>query len=76
MPILLQRLARLLATSRYATDLLQREPQGVRVLGGDLTPLSSESLTKEMLAAKQFDQIAELARQAVRKDDQVRPVGK
>ena len=46
-----ERLARVLATSRYATDLLQREPQGVRVLGGDLTPLTSESLTKEMLAA-------------------------
>ena len=31
-----ERLARLLATSRYATDLLQREPQGVRLLGEDL----------------------------------------
>ena len=31
-----ERLARLLATSRYATDLLEREPQGVRMLGGDL----------------------------------------
>ena len=29
-----ERLARLLATSRYATDLLEREPQGVRMLGG------------------------------------------
>ena len=35
-----ERLARLLATSRYATDLLQREPQGVRLLGEDLQPLS------------------------------------
>ena len=46
-----ERLARVLATSRYATDLLQREPQGVKVLGGDLAPLSSEALTTEMLAA-------------------------
>lgn len=45
-----ERLARILATSRYATGLLEREPQGVRMLGGDLTPLSSEALTEEMLA--------------------------
>ena len=32
---------RLLATSRYATDLLEREPQGVRMLGDDLAPLSA-----------------------------------
>ncbi len=34
-----ERLARVLATSRYATDLIEREPEGVRMLGGDLTPL-------------------------------------
>jgi [glutamine synthetase] adenylyltransferase / [glutamine synthetase]-adenylyl-L-tyrosine phosphorylase len=45
-----ERLARLLATSRYATDLLEREPQGVRMLGEDLTPRDSETLTAEMLA--------------------------
>jgi [glutamine synthetase] adenylyltransferase / [glutamine synthetase]-adenylyl-L-tyrosine phosphorylase len=45
-----ERLARLLATSRYATDLLEREPQGVRMLGEDLTPLDSEALTTEMVA--------------------------
>jgi [glutamine synthetase] adenylyltransferase / [glutamine synthetase]-adenylyl-L-tyrosine phosphorylase len=39
-----ERLARLLATSRYATDLLEREPEGVRMLGEDLTPRSSESV--------------------------------
>src|SRR6476620_11172359 len=38
-----ERLARLLGTSRYATDLLEREPQGVRMLGGDLTPVSAEA---------------------------------
>ncbi|MGI8645896.1 MAG: bifunctional [glutamine synthetase] adenylyltransferase/[glutamine synthetase]-adenylyl-L-tyrosine phosphorylase [Nocardioides sp.] len=45
-----ERLARLLATSRYTTDLLQREPEGVRLLGEDLRPLSAEALTVEMLA--------------------------
>ena len=45
-----ERLARMLATSRYATDLLEREPQGVRMLGEDLTPLGSEALTTEMVA--------------------------
>ncbi len=45
-----ERLARLLATSRYATDLLEREPQGVRMLGEDLTPLDSEALAAEMVA--------------------------
>ena len=45
-----ERLARVLATSRYATDLLQREPEGVRMLGGDLTPLSSEAVLAQMSA--------------------------
>jgi glutamate-ammonia-ligase adenylyltransferase len=46
-----QRLATLLATSRYATALLESEPEGVRMLGEDLQPLSAEILTEEMLAA-------------------------
>jgi [glutamine synthetase] adenylyltransferase / [glutamine synthetase]-adenylyl-L-tyrosine phosphorylase len=45
-----QRLAVVLGTSRYATDLLEREPQGVRMLGESLAPLSAEALTTEMLA--------------------------
>ena len=45
-----ERLARVLATSRYATDLLEREPEGVRMLGGDLTPLSSEVALAQMRA--------------------------
>ncbi len=45
-----QRLARVLATSRFATDLLQREPQGVRLLGEDLQPLSAEVIAAEMFA--------------------------
>jgi glutamate-ammonia-ligase adenylyltransferase len=53
-----QRLAMLLASSRYATDLLQRAPEGVRMLGETegLTPLSREVLEKEMVAAgKRYD---------------------
>src|SRR4051794_10006486 len=45
-----ERLARLLATSHYATDLLEREPEGVRMLGGDLTPLTSEAALDRMRA--------------------------
>jgi [glutamine synthetase] adenylyltransferase / [glutamine synthetase]-adenylyl-L-tyrosine phosphorylase len=45
-----ERLARVLATSRYATDLIEREPEGVRMLGGDLTPLSSEAILTQMQA--------------------------
>ncbi len=47
-----QRLALILASSRYATDLLQREPEGVALLGKDegLVPLSREAIEKEMVA--------------------------
>ena len=45
-----QRLATLLGTSRYATDLLEREPAGVRMLGEPLTPVSAEGLLDEMRA--------------------------
>lgn len=45
-----ERLAHLLATSRYCTDLLQGEPAGVRLLGGDLRPLSRPALAEEMHA--------------------------
>ena len=61
-----QRLAHLLATSRYVTDLLEREPQGVRMLGGDLSPLSAEALTEEMLAAAARRDDVETAVRAVR----------
>jgi glutamate-ammonia-ligase adenylyltransferase len=48
-----QRLAMLLASSRYATDLLQRAPEGVRMLASDeqLAPLGLAALRKEMSAA-------------------------
>ncbi|WP_340538108.1 bifunctional [glutamine synthetase] adenylyltransferase/[glutamine synthetase]-adenylyl-L-tyrosine phosphorylase [Nocardioides sp. GXZ039] len=43
-----ERLAHVLSTSRYVTGLLEREPQGVRMLGDDLTPLSVEAMREEM----------------------------
>jgi len=48
-----QRMARLLASSRLATDLLQRAPEGVAMLGepSGLQPLSAEVLRQEMCAA-------------------------
>ncbi|MDT0201633.1 bifunctional [glutamine synthetase] adenylyltransferase/[glutamine synthetase]-adenylyl-L-tyrosine phosphorylase [Nocardioides sp. AE5] len=46
-----QTLARVLGTSRYATDLLEREPDGVKILGADLTPLASSALVTEMVAS-------------------------
>ena len=44
-----QRLAQVLATSRYATDLLEREPEGVKILA-ELEPLGREPIQAEMLA--------------------------
>ncbi|MFC5177199.1 bifunctional [glutamine synthetase] adenylyltransferase/[glutamine synthetase]-adenylyl-L-tyrosine phosphorylase [Nocardioides taihuensis] len=61
-----ERLARLLATSRYATDLLEREPRGVRMLGEDLTPLPAEALTTEMTATARRQDEPEAAARAVR----------
>lgn len=61
-----ERLARVLATSRYATDLLQREPQGVRMLGDDLTPLSAEALTGEMTANARRQDDPEASVRAIR----------
>lgn len=48
-----QRLAALLSTSRYATDLLQRAPEGVRMLLSDeqLQPMTRAALRKEMTSA-------------------------
>lgn len=43
-----ERLARVLSTSRYTTALLEREPEGVRILGGSLEPTPFESLLAEM----------------------------
>jgi len=58
-----ERLARILATSRYATDLLEREPEGVRMLGDDLTPLGSEAILDRMRAsAERQDDAGEAVR--------------
>ncbi|MET3963442.1 glutamate-ammonia-ligase adenylyltransferase [Marmoricola sp. OAE513] len=48
-----QRLAQILATSRYATDLLEREPEGVKILGGEnaLRPASRKAIQAEMFAS-------------------------
>ncbi len=61
-----ERLAKLLATSRYATDLLEREPQGVKMLGDDLAPLAVEALTTEMVATAGRQSKPEDAVRAVR----------
>lgn len=60
------RLAHVLATSRYATSLLEREPQGVRMLGESLAPLGAEALTEEMLATAARQSDPEKAVRAVR----------
>src|SRR5690349_24866784 len=61
-----ERLAHLLASSRYCSDLLEREPQGIKLLGGDLTPQSSEVLTEEMLASAGRQEDLDSAVRAVR----------
>lgn len=61
-----ERLAHLLATSRYCTDLLEREPQGVRLLGGDLRPQESAVLVDEMLATAQRQETLEKSVRSVR----------
>jgi glutamate-ammonia-ligase adenylyltransferase len=73
-----ERLARLLATSRYATDLLEREPEGVRMLGDDLTPLASEALLERMRAsAERQDDPGEAVRsiRAIRRRELFRIAG-
>jgi glutamate-ammonia-ligase adenylyltransferase len=61
-----ERLAHVLATSRYATDLLEREPQGVRMLGEDLVPMPAQAITEEMLATASRQGDPEKAVRAVR----------
>ncbi len=71
------RMAQVLATSRYATDLLRREPQGVAILGEDerLEPLGRASVQTEMkAAAKRRDSAKEavLAIRAIRRRELLR----
>ncbi len=51
--VVAQRMARLLATSRYVTGLLLRAPEAVAMLGDDtqLAPRSAEELLSEAMAA-------------------------
>jgi glutamate-ammonia-ligase adenylyltransferase len=61
-----ERLARVLSNSRYATTLLETEPQGVRILAGDLAPQPADSLTEEMLASSGRQKDVEKAVRAIR----------
>ncbi len=61
-----QRLAILLSTSRYASELLEREPQGVQILGGDLAPQPAGVLAEEMLASAGRQDDLEKAVRAIR----------
>ncbi len=64
-----ERMARVLASSRYATGLLLRAPEAVAMLGDDaeLVPRSLPALRSEMMAAAQrYGEDAEAAATAVR----------
>ncbi|MCX6395728.1 MAG: bifunctional [glutamine synthetase] adenylyltransferase/[glutamine synthetase]-adenylyl-L-tyrosine phosphorylase [Propionibacteriales bacterium] len=63
-----QRLAQVLATSRFATDLLEREPEGVKILGGEgaLRPASREAVQAEMMANVSRRDTAEEAVRSIR----------
>ncbi len=63
-----QRLAQVLATSRYATDLLEREPEGVAILGEEerLEPLGRAAIQAEMMAAAERRDDPEEAVAAIR----------
>jgi [glutamine synthetase] adenylyltransferase / [glutamine synthetase]-adenylyl-L-tyrosine phosphorylase len=60
------RLAVVLASSRYATDLLEREPEGVRLLGEELNPVLPKALLAEMRAVASRHRVPEAAVRAVR----------
>jgi glutamate-ammonia-ligase adenylyltransferase len=63
-----QRLATVLASSRYASDLLMRAPEGVTMLADDdeLVPRTREALDVEALAAARRHEDPEVAVAAVR----------
>ena len=61
-----ERLAHLLATSRYCTDLLEREPAGVKLLAGDLERLGADAMVEEMLSTARRKDGVENAVQALR----------
>ena len=61
-------MAQVLATSRYATDLLQREPQGVAILGEQerLEPLTRDAVQSEMMSSAERREDAQEAVAAIR----------
>lgn len=61
-----ERLAKLLATSRYVSALLEQEPAGVRMLGEDLAPLGAEPIVEEMLSGASRREDPEQAVRAIR----------
>jgi glutamate-ammonia-ligase adenylyltransferase len=62
-----RRLAQVLATSRYATDLLEREPEGVKILADEeLKPLTREAIQTEMVAGASRRSNAEEAIRTIR----------
>jgi glutamate-ammonia-ligase adenylyltransferase len=61
-----QRLAVLLGTSRYATDLLEREPKGIQMLGEGLAPPTAAVLLAEMRATAARQDTLDDAARAVR----------
>jgi glutamate-ammonia-ligase adenylyltransferase len=71
-----ERMARLLASSRFATHLLQREPEGVKLLARDqLVPLDRAALEGQMLASsgRQHDRVAAIEQvRAVRRRELLR----
>ena len=71
-----ERMARLLASSRYATDLLEREPEGVKLLSSDqLVPGDRAALEKEILSSvrRQEDRAAAIHQvRAVRRRELLR----
>ena len=61
-----ERLARILSTSPYTTALLEAEPEGVRMLGGELAPEPPEALAAEMLASARRQTSVETSIRAIR----------
>jgi glutamate-ammonia-ligase adenylyltransferase len=61
-----EHLAFVLGTSRYATDLLEREPQGVQLLGGSLQPLTAAAILGEMQSVAGRHDNSEEAVRAIR----------
>jgi len=64
--LIAERLARVLSTSRYTTSLLEREPEGVRILGESLEPREAEPILEEMTRVAARQTSAEKAVRSIR----------